>query len=102
MELLTNGAKVFVNGRFETYKLYKAGSAEKHAASDDVTLKAALIKALNLDSALKVDQGNGVFKVRINGTKGYLVYKVGVDGPNSASIFHYHWNYSMDLPLTVN
>ncbi len=99
MKLLTDSAKVFVDGSFKTFKLYKAGSAEKHATSDDVTLKTELIKALN--ATVKENQGGGVFRVKINGGKGYVVYKTGVDGPNSAAIFHYHFNYHLDLPLSA-
>jgi hypothetical protein len=102
MILLTDSAKVWFNGKFETFKLYKAGSAEKHAASDDTTLKTELIKALNTAKpGLTQDQGGGVFRYKINDGKGYIVYKLGVSGTNSAAIFHYHWNYTMDLPLTA-
>ena len=82
----------------QVYQLYKSGSAENHAASDDVTLRTELIRALNMDESKKQDQGGGVWRVRINDGHGYLVYKVvGVD----ATIFHYHWNYNLDLPLVV-
>jgi hypothetical protein len=94
--------QVYVNDVRQTFTLYKAGSAEKHAASDDITLKAELIKALNLPAAKKEDQGGGVYRVRINQGKGYLVFLTPVGGvPNSASIFHYHWNYHLDLPLSA-
>lgn len=89
----TNGTKSF--------KLYKAGSAENHAASDDITLKTALIQALNVSAPPKEDQGGGVYRLRINNDLGYSVYKLGVDGADSAAIFHYHWNYNLDLPLNV-
>jgi hypothetical protein len=102
MILLTDSAKVFVNGSFQTFKLYKAGSAQNHRASDDLTLKTELIRALNALPGTTEAQGNNLFRYKINGGKGYIVYKLGVNGPNSAAVFHYHWNYSMDLPLTVN
>jgi hypothetical protein len=65
-------------------------------------LKTELIKALNAAPNKKEDQGGGVFRMKINDGHGYVVYKVGVDGPNSAAIFHYHWNYNLDLPLNVS
>lgn len=93
--------QVYVNNVRATFTFYKAGSAEKHATSDDTTLRTELIKALNLPAAKKEDQGGGVYRVRINEGKGYLVYRTPVGGvPNSASIFHYHWNYHLDLPLS--
>ncbi len=99
--LLTDSARVYENGAFVTYKLYKSGSAEKHAASDDQTLKTELIKAMNADASKKEAQGDGVYRFKINDGLGYLVYRMG-PVPNEATIFHYHWNYSMDLPLTVH
>jgi len=101
MILLTDSAKVFINGKFETFKLYKSGSAQNHRTSDDTTLKTELIKALNAPAAAKQAQGGNVFRYKINDGKGYIVYKLGVNGANSAAIFHYHWNYTLDLPLTV-
>lgn len=101
MILLSNSAKVFVGGQFTTFKLYKTGSAEKHSVSDDVTLTTELIKALNAPDMRKESQGNGVFRMKINDGKGYLVYKLNVQGPNTAAIFHYHWNYHLDLPLSA-
>ncbi len=94
---------VYVNDKKETFSLYKEASATKHAASDDITLKAELIRALNAADNKKENQGNGVYRFRINGGKGYLVYKINLNGvPNTACVFHYHWNYTMDLPLTVD
>lgn len=101
MILLSNAAQIFVNGQRRTFKLYKTGSAENHATSDDVTLRTELIKALNAPDTLKESQGNGVYRVKINGGKGYLVYKLNVQGPDTAAIFHYHWNYRLDLPLSA-
>jgi len=101
MQLLTDNAPVFINGVRKTFKLYKAGSAENHRLSDDEELRSQLQRALNLPPEKKENQGNGVFRVRINEGEGYLVYKLGVDGPDSAAIFHYHWNYKLDLPLNV-
>jgi len=101
MKLLTSSAPVFVGNVRKTYKLYKAGSAENHAVSDDETLKQALQKALNGPDSSKEAQPGNVFRVRINNRMGYLVYKLGVDGPDSAAIFHYHWNYRLDLPLSA-
>ena len=101
MITIGNG-QVYVNNVRATFTLYKAGSAEKHATSDDTTLKTELIKALNLPDGQKEAQGNGEYRVRINGGKGYLVYRTPVGGiPNSAVIFHYHWNYHLDLPLSA-
>jgi hypothetical protein len=101
MELLGLG-KVYNDRAFSDYRLYKAGSAQKHAASDDVTLKTALQKALNADVGRdKEDQGEGVFRHKINDRKGYVVYRVN-HVRKEAVIFHYHWNYTMDLPLSVN
>ncbi|HWQ56160.1 MAG TPA: hypothetical protein VN442_20910 [Bryobacteraceae bacterium] len=91
--------KVYVNGKFETFQLFKTASAEKHASSDDVTLKTELIKGLNLDASKKQAQGGGVYRVKINDGYGYMVYKSPLEAPNTAAIFHYHWNYSLDLPL---
>jgi len=101
--VLTFSAQVYVGDTRKTFKLYKAGSAEKHPASDDETLKKAFIRALNLPASdhAVTDEGNNVFRVKINNGKGKLVYKLGVDGADSAAIFHYHWNYSFDLPLNA-
>jgi hypothetical protein len=101
MQLLTNEAQVYVNDVRKTFKLYKAGSAENHRLSDDQALKTELIKALNAKPNMQEDQGGGVFRVKINDGHGYIVYKVGVDGPDTAAIFHYHWNYTLDLPLSA-
>jgi hypothetical protein len=93
---------VYVNNVKQTFTLYKTGSAEKHKTSDDVTLKTELIKALNAPDSKKQDQGGGVVRYKINDGKGYLVYKSPVNNlPNTAAIFHYHWNYNLDLPLTA-
>jgi hypothetical protein len=105
MTLLSPAAPVWLDGTGErkSFKLYKAGSAEKHAASDSETLRKALQQALNakVDGSVKTDQGGGVFRYKINNKIGYLVYKLGVDGEDSACMFHYHWNYTMDLDLSV-
>jgi hypothetical protein len=94
--------KVYENKVFVTYQLFKTGSAQKHATSDDTTLRTELIKALNLDEAKKEKQGGGVYRVKINDGKGYMVYKAPLgDVPKTAAIFHYHWNYHLDLPLNV-
>ena len=94
--------QVYLNNKRETFTLYKASSAENHKTSDDATLKQELLKALNLPDNKKEAQEANVFRVRINERKGYLVYKVNVDGtPNSACIFHFHWNYHLDLPLSA-
>ncbi|MBE8232841.1 MAG: hypothetical protein HAW67_03840 [Endozoicomonadaceae bacterium] len=100
--LLTNEAQIYLNGgsNRETYTLYKSGSAENHRSSDDQTLKQALIQALSSPLENKEDQDNGVYRVRINDGHGYLVYKV-IPKDKKATIFHYHWNYNLDLPLGV-
>jgi putative component of toxin-antitoxin plasmid stabilization module len=93
---------VYVNGKREQFTLYKADSAGKHATSDEITLKQEFIKALNLPESSKEPQGDGVYRVRINGGKGYLVYRTPLnDVPNSAVMFHFHWNYHLDLPLSA-
>lgn len=103
MELLTNAAQIYLNGsdNRETYILYKNDSAENHATADDQTLKSALIRALsqNINND-KVEQTPGVFRVQINNGHGYLVYSVDSNA-REAVIFHYHWNYNLDLPLNV-
>lgn len=101
MAQLTSSAQVYYDGGAQraTWTLYKTGSASKHASADDQTLKQELIKALSLPPEKKEHQGQGVCRVRINGGKGYIVYRTGVSGPNTAAIFHYHWNYHLDLPL---
>jgi hypothetical protein len=91
--------QIYVNDLRVEFTLYKTGSAENHKASDDTTLKTELIRALN--SSKKESQGGGVYRVKINDGKGYVVYKTPLDVPNSAAIFHYHWNYNLDLPLTA-
>jgi putative component of toxin-antitoxin plasmid stabilization module len=103
MELLTNTAQVYLNGSDvrETYTLYKSSSAQNHATADDQTLKTALIRALSqVISADKVEQDPGVFRVKINSGNGYLVYRVDATACE-AVIFHYHWNYNLDLPLNA-
>ena len=87
-------------GSFAEVRLYKAGSAQKHAASDDTTLKQALIRALNAPARDKQDQGEGIVRMRINNNLGYLVYRI-YPRDLMAVIFHYHWNYKLDDPLTV-
>ena len=101
LKLLTDGATIYVGGVKKTFKLYKTGSAENHATSDDQSLKTALIQALNASAALKQVQPDGAVRFKINSGKGYVVYKTGVSGVDSAAIFHYHWNYTLDLPLTA-
>jgi hypothetical protein len=101
LKLLTDSATIFVGSARKTYKLYKTGSAENHRTSDDQTLKTALIQALNAPDAQKQFQADGSVRFKINTGKGYVVYKTGVSGPDSAAIFHYHWNYTLDLPLTA-
>jgi hypothetical protein len=106
MKLLSDGAPVFLDGSStrRSFRLYKTGSAENHATSDDVTLKQALMQAMSAPvGPNKNEQERGVFRVKINSGLGYLVYKLGVDTnvTDSAAIFHYHWNYNLDLPLTA-
>lgn len=106
MILLTSTAPIFLDGSNvrQTYSLYKTSSAQNHATADDATLKQALMSALTAPvGGGKTDQGNGVFRVRINSNLGYVVYKTpAVTGDaRSAAIFHYHWNYNLDLPLTA-
>lgn len=106
MQLLTDSATIYIDGGNikEKYSLYKASSAEKHKSSDDTTLKTALIQALcaQIDKN-KTHQGNGVYRFKINEGKGYLVYLKPANAkiPNSACIFHYHWNYTLDMPLVI-
>ena len=92
---------VWNNGATEVWSLYKTGSAENHKTSDDTTLRTELIKALNAPAAKKQAQGGGVYRMKINDGLGYIVYKEGVAGMKTAAIFHYHWNYNLDLPLTT-
>ncbi|MBD8528888.1 MULTISPECIES: hypothetical protein [unclassified Massilia] len=104
MHLLTSDAQVYLDGgnARQTYTLYKTASAQGHATADDTTLRTALIRALNMQTGGdKVHQGAGVYRVRINNRRGYLVYKTPcIHGQAaSAAIFHYHWNYHLDLPL---
>lgn len=95
--------KAYVNGKYETFTLYKTASAEKHRSSDDESLRFALIRAINAPDQNKEDQGGGVYRMRINEGNGYIVYKVNLNGvPNTAAIFHYHWHYNLDMPLTAN
>lgn len=94
---------VFENSQKLTYTIYKTGSAEKHSSSDDETLRSSLQRALNAKDSAKENQGGGVYRFKINDGKGYLVYKINLNGvPNTAAIFHYHWNYNLDLPLNAN
>jgi hypothetical protein len=102
MVTLSTDAKVYVNNVLQSFTLYKAGSAEKHSGSDDETLRKALQSAMNQPDNKKQYQGNNVYRVKINNGNGYVVYKTGVIGVNSAAIFHYHWHYNLDLPLTVD
>lgn len=90
---------VWTNGQTIVWTLYKTGSAENHRTSDDTTLRTELIKALNAPASRKEAQGNGVYRLKINDGKGYIVYKEPVNGPNSAAIFHYHWNYHLDKDI---
>jgi hypothetical protein len=106
VKLLTDTAIVFLDGARDrrTFSLYKTSSAEKHGIATDPILKSALISAPTAPvSSTKVQQEPGVYRVKINDGLGYLVYKLGVEpgNPNSAAIFHYHWNYHLDLPLTA-
>jgi hypothetical protein len=108
MQLLTSTAQIYLDGGNvrTTYALYKTSSAENHATADDQTLKTALISAMCAAvGGNKTDQGGGVFRVRINGGLGYLVYRTpanpGAGAGLTAAIFHYHWNYNLDLPLTT-
>lgn len=104
MLLLTNSAPIYLNGSptRTTFKLYKTSSAQNHKTADDTTLKQALMAALSKPIGPdKTQQEPNVFRVKINSGIGYLVYKLGVAGPDSAAIFHYHWNYTLDLPLTA-
>jgi putative component of toxin-antitoxin plasmid stabilization module len=108
MQLLTSTAQIYLDGSKtrQTYSLYKTSSAENHKSADDVTLKSALISALTAAvGGGKSDQGGGVFRVRINEGKGYVVYRTpagpGAGAGLTAAIFHYHWNYNLDLPLTA-
>lgn len=106
MLLLTNSATVYLDGSNvrQTFSLYKTSSAQNHRSSDDQSLKFELIKALNAPfGANKIDQGDGVVRFKINNGNGYLVYKrpAITEDPTSAAIFHYHWNYTLDLPLSA-
>ena len=106
LTLLTDSAQVYLDAvkPRNTYVLYKTASAEKHQTADDTTLKKALIQALNLAIGPdKAYESLNVCRVRINNGYGRLVYKLNVtENPCSAAIFHYHWNYGLDLPLTAD
>jgi putative component of toxin-antitoxin plasmid stabilization module len=88
---------VYVNNKRETFTLYADESATKHSGADNERLRLELQKALNAPDSAKVEQEKGVFRVKINQGKGYLVYKTNLnDVPNTAMIFHYHENYFLD------
>ena len=78
-------------GGYEDVPLYALGSAAKHAGADDEELRKTLQMALYAKA--KIVQADGGIKVKINGGKGYLVYKQEGD---KVTIFHYHWNYNLD------
>ena len=108
MQLLTSTAQIYLDGSNvrQTYSLYKTATAENHSSADDATLKAALISGLTAAvGGNKTAQGGGVFRVRINGGQGYIVYRTpagpGAGAGLTAAIFHYHWNYNLDLPLNA-
>jgi hypothetical protein len=105
MRLLIAGANVYLdNAQDRTIlNLYISGSAQKHKTSDEITLKQAFKQALGaaVDGVKKKEQEAGVFRFKINDGKGYVVYKMKSPDDNSACLFHYHWNYTLDLPLSA-
>jgi hypothetical protein len=96
------GTATVWSGGKNVWTLYKEGSAERHSGADNEELRSQLQKALNMSDTNpnKIFQGKDVYKVKINEGIGYLVYKVKVRGDYSACIFHYHWNYYLDIPIT--
>ena len=105
MKLLLAGANVYLDDAKDRtiLNLYISDSAQKHGASDEITLKVAFKQALGaaVDGIKKKEQEAGVFRVKINDGKGYIVYKMKSPDDNSACLFHYHWNCNFDLPLRV-
>lgn len=105
MILLIAGSIVYLDNATNrsNINLYITSSAQKHAASDTITLAQAFKKALSapVDGFNKKEQEPGVFRVKINNGNGYIVYKLKSPDDDSACLFHYHWNYKMDLPLNV-
>lgn len=105
MILLIAGSIVYLDDAKDrsNLNLYITPSAKKHAASDTTTLAQAFKRALSakVDGINKKEQEAGVFRVKINSGNGYIVYKLKTPDDNSACLFHYHWNYKMDLPLSV-
>jgi len=105
MRLILAGANVYLdNAQDRTIlNLYISGSAQKHKAADEITLKQAFKQALGaaVDGIKKKEQEAGVFRFKINDGKGYIVYKMKSPDDNSACLFHYHWNYTLDLPLSA-
>jgi hypothetical protein len=105
MKLLLAGASVYLDNAStrSNINLYISGSAQKHMASDEITLRQAFKQALGatIDGLKKKEQETNVFRFKINNGKGYLVYKLKSPDDDSACLFHYHWNYTLDLPLTV-
>ena len=54
-----------------------------------------------MDGLEKKEQETCVFRLQLNERKGYVVYKLKSPDANSACPFHYHWNYTLDLPLSA-
>jgi len=95
MPLLLGTAKVWTANGAQTWTLYYTPSSQKHAASDIETLRSGVQKGLNSTGGTAV----GNHKISINDGLGYLVYTIANPLALEATIFHYHFNYSMDLPL---
>lgn len=102
MEELTNNAQIFLDGDNSrtTFTLYKNFSAQNHAISSDEDLRLHFTQALSrpVGDGKVYQENDDSYRVSINNGKGYLVYKIPAvsDNPNSAVIFHYHWNYNLD------
>lgn len=105
MKLLLAGAIVYLDNANvrSNINLYISDSAQKHKTSDEITLQQAFKQALGaaVDGVKKKEQESNVYRFKINEGKGYLVYKLKSPDDDSACLFHYHWNYTLDLPLRV-
>jgi hypothetical protein len=96
---LSDGCKVWVGNGFQDFTVYATESAQKHFGADMETLRSNIQKALNVPDNQKTAEPGNCFKVRINNNLGYVVYKLNSQGPKTATIFHYHWNYQLEVKL---